>query len=78
MLAHRGRNVLLAAVLATAVAAPAVANDAVTTAQQTAVGQGTAEMAPVQNNSRHSPLVRSFPPVGTRRGSGPPAPQSLD
>jgi len=50
MLAHRGRNVLLAAVLATAVAAPAVANDAVTTAQQTAVGQGTAEMAPAQNN----------------------------
>ena len=50
MLAHRGRNVLLAAVLATAVAAPAVANDAVTTAQQTAVGQGTAEMAPVQDN----------------------------
>lgn len=50
MLAHRGRNVLLAAVLATAVAAPAVANDAVTTAQQTAVGQGTAEMAPAQDN----------------------------
>jgi len=50
MLAHRGRNVLLAAVLATAVAAPAVANDAVTTAQQTAVGQGTAEMAPVQDD----------------------------
>ena len=50
MLAHRGRNVLLAAVLATAVAAPAVANDAVTTAQQTAVGQGTAEMASAQDN----------------------------
>ena len=49
MLAHRGRNVLLAAILATAVSAPALANDAVT-AQQTAVGQGAAEMAPAQDN----------------------------
>ena len=50
MLAHHGRKVLLAAMLATALSAPALANDAVTTAQQTAVGQGATELASVQDN----------------------------
>jgi hypothetical protein len=49
MLAHHSRKVLLAAMLATALSAPALANDAVTTAQQTAVGQGTTELASLQS-----------------------------
>jgi hypothetical protein len=53
MLAHHGRKVLLAAMLATGLSAPALANDAVTTAQQTAVGQGTTELAAAQD----SPVV---------------------
>ena len=50
MTAHHRRKLLLAAMLATAVSASALANDAATTAQQTAVGQGTAEMAPAQDD----------------------------
>ena len=50
MLAHHRRKVLLAAMLATALSAPALANDTVTTAQQTAVGQGTAELASAQDD----------------------------
>jgi opacity protein-like surface antigen len=54
MLAHHSRKVLLAAMLAAGLSAPALANDAVTTAQQTAVGQGTTtELASVQD----SPVV---------------------
>lgn len=53
MFAHKSRKVLLAAMLATAVSAPALANDTVTTAQLTAVGQGTTEPASVQD----SPVV---------------------
>ena len=59
MLAHHSRKVLLAAMLATALSTPALAND--TTAQQTAVGQGTAtELASAQD----SPVVVKDP---TRR-----------
>lgn len=53
MLAHHSRKVLLAAMLAAGLSAPALANDAVTTAQQTAIGQGAAEFASVQD----SPVV---------------------
>ena len=53
MVAHNSRKVLLAAMLATALSAPALANDTVTTAQLTAVGQGTTELASVQD----SPVV---------------------
>ena len=53
MLAHHSRKVLLAAMLAAGLSAPASANDAVTTAQQTAVGQGATELASVQD----SPVV---------------------
>ncbi len=53
MLAHHSRKVLLAAMLAAGLSAPALANDAVTTAQQTAVGQGATELASVQD----SPVV---------------------
>lgn len=53
MFAHHSRKVLLAAMLATALSAPALANDTATTAQLTVVGQGSAELASVQD----SPVV---------------------
>ena len=49
---HR-RKLVLAAMLATGLSASALANDAATTAQQTAVGQGAAELAAAQD----APLV---------------------
>jgi hypothetical protein len=72
MLAHHSRKVLLAAMLAAGLSAPALANDAVTTtAQQTAVGQGTTELAAAQD----SPVVvkesyATVTPAAAPRASG--------
>jgi hypothetical protein len=49
---HR-RKLVLAAMLATGLSASALANDTATTTQQTAVGQGAAELAAAQD----APLV---------------------
>jgi hypothetical protein len=53
MSTQQGRKLVLAAMLATGLSASAFANDVATTAQQTAVGQGSAEMAAAQD----APLV---------------------
>jgi hypothetical protein len=50
MSTQHSRKLLLAAMLAAALSAPALANDTATTAQQTAVGQGTTELAAVKDD----------------------------
>ena len=53
MSTQHGRKLVLAAMLTAGLSASALANDAATTVQQTAVGQGAAELAAAQD----APLV---------------------